>query len=310
MADAPDLQAGTDLLYRVVATETDDFSLSMPAIVGDAFRASSTPGRVDITVRAYERMHLTTMDFGYRMLGRAAPRDGVVVLGLVLDASGSRWDGRELTNGDVVLLPPAFQHSAFDEEGLRIGIITIEREWLAESIEDLGRSPLALEQGPLRPDLAARVMRTFRQVPSHDDPSAVAASVASVLSTRPTTLPQPQRRISSATITARAIDYTHATGDWSPSSLTLCRAVGVSERRLQTAFAEMYGSTPSGFLRQQALAIARSRLLADGDGLPSPVTHVATSLGFGHLGRFAVQYRELFGETPSATLANGTVSRR
>jgi transcriptional regulator GlxA family with amidase domain len=32
------------------------------------------------------------------------------------------------------------------------------------------------------------------------------------------------------------------------------------------------------------------------------VTDVAMQLGFGHLGRFAGHYRELYGEAPSATL--------
>jgi AraC family ethanolamine operon transcriptional activator len=36
------------------------------------------------------------------------------------------------------------------------------------------------------------------------------------------------------------------------------------------------------------------------------VTSIASSLGFTELGRFAVRYRNLFGETPSQTLQRPT----
>ncbi len=43
--------------------------------------------------------------------------------------------------------------------------------------------------------------------------------------------------------------------------------------------------------------------------IPAPnhdVTRVAMSLGFGHTGRFALLYRQAFGETPSQSLRRAT----
>src|SRR6185312_15188934 len=55
-----------------------------------------------------------------------------------------------------------------------------------------------------------------------------------------------------------------------------------------------------GWLRQMRLALARRELLhADPD---SSVTEVALSAGFTQLGRFSVQYRKAFGESPSFTI--------
>jgi AraC-like DNA-binding protein len=100
----------------------------------------------------------------------------------------------------------------------------------------------------------------------------------------------------------RAVDHVHDAGDWLPSSLTLCRAAGVSERRLQLAFSEVYGMSPSHFFRRRALSIARVRL-ARTDGVASPVADVAVDLGFRHFGRFSRYYFDQFGELPSTTAA-------
>lgn len=51
-------------------------------------------------------------------------------------------------------------------------------------------------------------------------------------------------------------------------------------------------------LRRMHLARRALRRAAGGE----TVTDVATRYGFWQLGRFAVEYRALFGETPSATL--------
>ena len=54
------------------------------------------------------------------------------------------------------------------------------------------------------------------------------------------------------------------------------------------------------YLRRARLVRVRQALLAArGD---ETVTHVALAWGFTHLGRFALEYRSLFGESPSETL--------
>jgi AraC-like DNA-binding protein len=43
-------------------------------------------------------------------------------------------------------------------------------------------------------------------------------------------------------------------------------------------------------------------VLLRGDPRGCKVTNIASDLGFTELGRFAVRYRQMFGETPSQTL--------
>lgn len=90
-------------------------------------------------------------------------------------------------------------------------------------------------------------------------------------------------------------------GRHTADSATLCRLVGVSERSLQVAFNEVYGEPPSVVLRRRALHRARRRLQR-GDAGSITVSSIALDHGFTHLGRFALYYKEQFGESPSATL--------
>lgn len=82
---------------------------------------------------------------------------------------------------------------------------------------------------------------------------------------------------------------------------TLCNVAGVGERSLQLAFQARRGMSPMRFVAERRLAAAHRRLACA--SASSDVTSVAIDLGFTHLGRFAVAYRETFGELPSQTLS-------
>lgn len=82
----------------------------------------------------------------------------------------------------------------------------------------------------------------------------------------------------------------------------LCEALAVSRRKLQDAFVAVLGLSPAVYLKMRRLVLARRALLADEGAMPQ-VKSVALSHGFWHFGYFARDYRGLFGETPSQTLA-------
>lgn len=71
-------------------------------------------------------------------------------------------------------------------------------------------------------------------------------------------------------------------------------------RTLQQHVRDELGSTPSREIEDARLDRVRGRLL-EADPAVSTVTEIAVDAGFGHLGRFSVQYRRRFGEKPSET---------
>jgi AraC-like DNA-binding protein len=81
----------------------------------------------------------------------------------------------------------------------------------------------------------------------------------------------------------------------------ICKAVGASERTLRAACQEQFGVSPTRYLWLRRMYLARRRL-AEAEAKSTSVTEVAMANGFWELGRFATEYRSLFGETPSMTL--------
>jgi AraC-like DNA-binding protein len=110
-------------------------------------------------------------------------------------------------------------------------------------------------------------------------------------------------RPASEAVVRRAIDLMRCYPESVWTTAELARATNVSARALQKAFAKSGELPPMTYLRHVRLHRVRAEL-ADASRARSSaaVTSVASRWGFVHLGRFAQQYRQLFGEPPSQTI--------
>jgi transcriptional regulator GlxA family with amidase domain len=86
--------------------------------------------------------------------------------------------------------------------------------------------------------------------------------------------------------------------------LDLCSALNVGMRTMYHAFREFYGISPIRYLRLLRYAKAR-RDLINADPERTTVTDIAAKWHFWHFGRFSVEYKSLYGESPSETLSKG-----
>lgn len=82
--------------------------------------------------------------------------------------------------------------------------------------------------------------------------------------------------------------------------LDIASAAGVSARTLRDGFQQFRGVSPMQYVRQLRLERARDALRAA--PLDVRVAEIALDCGFAHLGRFAMVYKAMFGESPSETL--------
>lgn len=85
----------------------------------------------------------------------------------------------------------------------------------------------------------------------------------------------------------------------------ICSAIDCHIHNLERAFTKIHGISPKKFLCYRRLTRFRRLLLSSPPACTS-VTEAALDCGLTHLGRAAVTYRSVFGETPSQTLANTT----
>jgi AraC-like DNA-binding protein len=105
----------------------------------------------------------------------------------------------------------------------------------------------------------------------------------------------------------KAVDFIQAHAAEPIGIEEIVAASGASARSLYEGFRRFRGASPMELLRSLRISGAREDLSRASPG--ATVSEVATRWGFFQLGRFAAQYRQLCGETPSATLRRALASR-
>lgn len=258
---------------------------------------------------------------GAGMFVQAAPPAHLVPFGVVLSTRGAiRFCGREFLatsiaqategvwdirfEGPIDYVSCVFQRPWFDQEvGALLGHAP-PKDWFRNggrpaSTSTLGRLGLTiaqvLKQLRRRDSLLAsgRIRRTIESEIVRLATAVLTSATSAPLRLAP--YGQRQRAV------RRVIEYLTDRHDPDTTISALCRIGGVSERTLEYGFRERLGMTPVRFLKVTRLNGARRDLL----GATSPattVTDVALHWGFSELGRFAGDYRRLFGELPSETL--------
>ena len=100
----------------------------------------------------------------------------------------------------------------------------------------------------------------------------------------------------------RVTEYIHANLAQPITHADLVGVSGIAGRTLLKHFRDVHGVSPMRYVRNLRMERVRDELAA---GSLHSVGAVALSWGFEHAGRFSVEYRGRFGESPSATLARG-----
>ena len=77
----------------------------------------------------------------------------------------------------------------------------------------------------------------------------------------------------------------------------LCQRIATSSSTLNRAFLEEYGMSPKSYIRARCLSSVRDELAHAPP--ETKIADVANRWGFWHMGQFALDFRKLFGDSPS-----------
>lgn len=108
--------------------------------------------------------------------------------------------------------------------------------------------------------------------------------------------PEPSGR---SAIVARARTFIASNCQEPISVQDLARTLDISTRTLEYSFQEVLDTTPASYIKIVRLHEARRAIRRSAP--QDTVTNIAATWGFWHFGRFASDYRKLFGELPSET---------
>ncbi|MDH4105373.1 MAG: AraC family transcriptional regulator [Gammaproteobacteria bacterium] len=239
-------------------------------------------------------LHLPTAPGSTYRFGRSEQRpradDALIV------APGQEFTRRSPPGSTVAL--------QIDAQGLTAEIVA---RVAADGSESLLRSGVITLGATGRAELLAALGRFVQASARGNDSGLLLHSEAHVVAVVARLLLRHDAVIRARPVTGRRIGDLE---DWIESHLEepmtlgrLCSVAGVGERALSKIFESRRGMSPMRYVTERRLAAARSRLLRA--SAADEVTEIATDLGFTHLGRFAIAYREVFGESPSQTLRRG-----
>jgi AraC-like DNA-binding protein len=230
---------------------------------------------------------------------------------------GSRQWMREVRTGTVGIFLPGEEHQGIHAAGSSYVAVALSREGLEGLAAelDLILEPALFRSSGLHPvrlaePRVAELARSFGPYgPGPGDAPPSVYDCRSTLEIAVTHLGRAPRgdllrgpSSGRERIVTKALDYAMDRLDGPVSVEEMARAAHTSVRSLHRAFRSVLGESPASHLRRIRLHRIRKGLASPKEARCS-VTRVAYRHGMTQLGRMARWYQEVFGESPSATLA-------
>ena len=311
--------------FELTTTDSEEFQEQMSPLVGACRVAPARCTRFDVSVRAIKLNTLSLFTVKAPSLTvDLPPAHRFIGLNIPLGKPFSITESNQVYefSDDVHLLRPDRHFHLKAASECRVLAICLYSEQVADYASKLSgsRKPFELTARPRIPLSAATRTELVRKIGGlwadlqRDDPALASdtnlaeredALIASFLLATQDAEPTDDRSAEKADTAAiaRAENYLCAHLTRPASRAELAATSGVSIRTLSRGFTKRWGMGPMSFLKARRMDAAYRELLGATPG-DTTVTEVAYRYGFGHLGKFAVEYKQAFRESPSATLRN------
>ena len=292
--------------------------LSGVSVVGVPLRAKSREGMLSSVSLADTSIQVIR---GAPMLMLVNSLPGRTTLVKALDgARRARWNGTLLGADRIVVCHASRQHDAAYPDDFACLLLSfgeaandriLARTGGQETRGDVAGPPAAGDAALRELDRISRLVETLAGRPELlTHPGTAQGLRSSILEAAGAALAQSRPMAGPLARTALARQHlVHATDDYLRANPArpiyteeLCAAIGASATRLHQAFRATLGISPHRYLKLRRMEMVRAMLLSS-SGPWHSVKAAALSHGFWHLGLFAHDYRDLYGELPSETLA-------
>jgi AraC-like DNA-binding protein len=309
-----------------VITSPDEFIDGYASAWTDPIVLRSGAIRAETARFAVDGTLLDVCDYDFPMVVRGETPSGHISAMLPLDRVAGRLNGTEFDFGTLCagggateLLAVTHGPARYAKFSAPIADLEATATALGADLELPGSAELRcvpVADGLRLREVCDEILREARSPGVAPPGPQWAASVGDVLKValvrsfqdRPTKSALTVRRLNSVRIAQECEAYAESTHYHDVTSMALCAASGEKERRVRQAFYDCYDMSPTARLRITALHHVR-RLLLDRPPQRDSVSRAAADFGFWHLGRFASQYRALFGESPSASVNRARLTR-
>jgi len=225
------------------------------------------------------------------------------------------WRRKQVGGNDLLVFPDGGELDVAIQPGFDMFIVSVEEEAFTRAIEAVhGAVPAAVVDEVHHGDSATmgllrrRLVDFTRQFVNRPCDQRITAELDDILIDVARTLsPNSARRHIAGRLKRRAaarrvIEYLDQHAAEVPPLSRLCQVGGVSDRTLEIGFKEIFGIGPKAYVNAIRLNGLRGRL-RKADSVTTLIADAANEWGFWHMGQLATDYRRMFGELPSETLA-------
>lgn len=306
--------------HNLTFDDFDDFTASVTWDL-ELKQLSEGKFRADLIFLGDMDIQLGKTLYNVQLLQNGSVPDGITFAVHHPDSAPFTWRHIDFPANSIIVFPESREHQGLSQPNHHPFTVTVSETFLTAVCEDLGLPELdrfVLKGEVLSCDpkaiheiqtylvwLCAETGNINRELLdtliNHETKWKIARLLLTAL-TDSTGIKRRKRQFQQRKrVVDRVLEYVDADLSAQRSLSELCRVAEVDERTLRNCFYERFSLSPIKFINCHRLNVVRSALKKTDASIAS-ITDIANHNGFWHMGQFAKDYKNLFGELPSKTV--------
>ncbi|HEY9641456.1 MAG TPA: helix-turn-helix domain-containing protein [Coleofasciculaceae cyanobacterium] len=314
----------SDRFFSLISQDIDEMVAALPAQDMEWRQLSRGRFHGQLKFAQFDAIELFYLSWNQAMQIRGSLPPGTVGFGMEISSQGrSIWRGLEYDNRDV-LINSDQEVDLKIPAGYEMFAVRLKRDLLLEhaDLQQRHLHPADLEKSLVRANPAAlNAIKAYLQssldmlerVPADRNPCSDAQSITqdvvslliTMLLSAEDSATQPLRVLQRIRLIKQLEQHMLAHINQTLTIDHLCAVAGISERSLNNYFHDLLDMSPMAYFKALRLNRVRSALKLANPTIDK-VNLIANQWGFQHMGYFSVDYKVMFGESPSETLWRST----